>query len=133
MRETIVGAAILLQVFPYQLGCVHCAGVVLSAGFLCMDDGGLTRYSGVMVLIIYGNSEIGAHVRSNLRLKHLIRPRAFTSIIRKGLFSYIFLPILIMMVYGGGVHNVAIRIKNIFLVSSTFTVFRCGVLFYRSM
>ena len=66
MRETIVGAAILLQVFPYQLGCVHCAGVVLSAGFLCMDDGGLTRYSGVMVLIIYGNSEIGAHVRSNL-------------------------------------------------------------------
>lgn len=31
------------KVLPYQLGCVHCAGVVLSAGFLCREAGGLTR------------------------------------------------------------------------------------------
>jgi len=31
------------KVLPYQLGCVHCAGVVLSAGFLCREAGGLSR------------------------------------------------------------------------------------------
>jgi len=35
------------KVMPYQLGCVHCAGVVLSAAFLCLESsshsGGLTR------------------------------------------------------------------------------------------
>ncbi|XP_023346509.1 uncharacterized protein LOC111715424 [Eurytemora carolleeae] len=31
------------KVLPFQLGCIHCAGVVLSAGFLCRESGGLTR------------------------------------------------------------------------------------------
>jgi len=32
------------KVLPFQLGCVHCAGVILSAGFLCIEsNGGLTR------------------------------------------------------------------------------------------
>merc|ERR1719348_2609467 len=35
------------KVMPYQLGCVHCAGVVLSAAFLCIESSstssGLTR------------------------------------------------------------------------------------------
>ena len=30
---------------PYQLGCVHCAGLVLSASFLCLESsGGLSRH-----------------------------------------------------------------------------------------
>merc|ERR1712013_292068 len=37
------------KVMPYQLGCVHCAGVVLSAAFLCIESSsvssGLTRNS----------------------------------------------------------------------------------------
>ena len=32
------------KVMPYQLGCVQCAGVVLSASFLCLESSqGLTR------------------------------------------------------------------------------------------
>ena len=32
------------KVLPYQLGCVQCAGVVLSASFLCLESShGLTR------------------------------------------------------------------------------------------
>ena len=34
-----------LQVLPYQLGCVQCAGVVLSASFLCLESpGGLSQH-----------------------------------------------------------------------------------------
>jgi len=32
------------KVMPFQLGCVYCAGVILPAGFLCIESsGGLTR------------------------------------------------------------------------------------------
>merc|ERR1712010_249858 len=32
------------KVMPFQLGCVSCAGVILPAGFLCIESsGGLTR------------------------------------------------------------------------------------------
>jgi len=31
------------KVLPFQLGCLQCAGVVLSAGFLCRETGGLSR------------------------------------------------------------------------------------------
>ena len=45
--------------------------------------GGEKEEAGIMVLILDGNSEIGAHVGSNLRclicLKHFIRLRAVTN------------------------------------------------------
>lgn len=31
------------KVLPHQLGCIHCGGVILSAGFMCQQSEGLTR------------------------------------------------------------------------------------------
>ena len=39
----MMSSVTVFQILPYQLGCVQCAGVVLSAGFLCREGGGLTR------------------------------------------------------------------------------------------
>jgi len=31
------------KVLPHHLGCLHCGGVILSAGFICQQSEGLTR------------------------------------------------------------------------------------------
>ena len=54
------------HVMPYQLGCVQCAGVVLSASFLCLESSsGLTRQC---VESIMGAGECNACIQEFLNL-----------------------------------------------------------------